>query len=1117
MLKYLMCLLFVGTSFMGWSQFSRLEQFGTPSITNYSPRDYLANPVIFDIFQGANGLLYFANQRGLIEYDGVTWRLIDTPKNSQIRTIAPFNENDFLVGTESGLGLIQFDEFGNGQYIDTSAILPKNNEPILNIFKKDSIFYVRTFSQFFLLSKKLKVLAAHAANLDSTGSAKIQGASSTKQTVYFQDTRTGLYRVANERFFKIKNSDIFKDKHLRAVIDFKGEQLFVTQQSGFYRQEENGRFEQVKQLKNYTIKEVNKVNEDYFAIGTFSRGVVLVDTAFQVVFEIKNDNGLIDNGIRSIFKDQFNQLWVGTNNGISKIDIESPVLSYGEDFEGFVIESLHTYRDHLVLSSHGGAYIVDSTFQVSRIEGIDTDCFGLDEITFDDKSYLFISELNRLSYLDDDFSPVPVAEGGPYSVRQSPLDSNQLIVLHYNGIQLLQYTNGQFIKKRYIKDFSDGEPYNFIVQPNGDIWIGTKPDDGIYKINVAALNDGNPSFEHYHTSDGLPKGQVYMFQHENKIYAGTDEGLFKFDGEKFSYSDDFNMFGDKEPKVVHRINQDHDGNIWAVLIDDQTNLSDIGFSALKDGEYVWNSNYFADYKEYIIHSMFHDSNGTSWFGGYGKGLLSFNANKKTGLNDSVNVYVQKMAYGDSTLFHGTVAPPEKIEIAFQDQNLIRFQFGTNFFKNEGETQFAYYIEGFENEWSDWTKRHTKEYNLNEGQYTLHLKARNVYDQTSRTVEFSFTILPPWYRTTVAYIIYFALLVLIIYGIALLSIKRVKNQNIRLEKLVAQRTEEVTAQKKEAENQRDISENQKVLLEEKNKEIVDSINYSKRIQSAILPSPRILNNLFLENFVFYVPKDIVAGDFYWLQTDGNQDIAATEKKGQPADIQNIYLAAADCTGHGVPGAMVSVVCNNALNMVLREYRIKKPAEILNQTRDMVIAEFGKQDNDIKDGMDIALCKFNFNTKQKIADTKEPLPLEFAGANNPLWIIRDLTQVDRDLDTSSEYRTFSFDEYPSLRLYEIKGDNQPIGKFATREPFTNHKLNVHHSDSIYMFSDGYRDQFGYAPGAKKAKKFKPSRFRKLLFSNHHLPMEDQKMAIKNAFFDWKGDHEQVDDVCVIGVRL
>ncbi len=1116
-MKCFLCLLLVGTSFFSWSQFSQLERFGTPNITNYSPRDYLANPVIFDIFEGANGLLYFANQRGLIEYDGVTWRLINTPKNSQVRTIAPFNKNDFIVGTESGLGLIQFDKWGNSSYVDTSSVLPKSNEPVLNIFKRDSLFYVRTFSHFFLLSEHLEVLAAHAANLDSSGSAKIQGASKTEHSVYFQDTRTGLYNVARERFFQLKKSDVFNNKHLRSVINFKGEKLFITQNSGFYRQGENGTFKCFKKFDNYTFNEVKKIDDDHIALGTFSDGIVILDTSFQVVYEIKNQHGLIDNGIKSIQTDRFNQLWVGTNNGISKIDIGSPVLSYGEEFEGFVIESLHTYKDHLIMSSLGGAYQIDSSFQLSKIEGIDTDCFGLNKITLGDRSYLFISELNRLSYLNDNLSPVTVAEGGPYNVLQSPLDSNQLIVLHYNGIQLINYNNGQFIKQSYIKDFSDGEPYNFIIQPNGDIWIGTKPDDGAYKINIKDLNSENPSFERYHTAEGLPKGQVYMFDHHDEIYAGTDEGLYKLDGKRFTYSDDFNMFNNQEPKVVHRINSDREGNVWAVLIDDQTNLSEIGFSELKQGEYFWNSNYFADYREYIIHSIFHDSNNTTWLGGYGKGLLSFNANKKTTLNDSIRAFVQQLAYGDSVLFQGTVTAPEKIEIPFEDQNLIRFQFGTNFFKNERETQFSYFIEGFDKEWSEWTKKHTKEYNLNEGHYTLHIKARNVYHQTSRIEKFSFTILPPWYRTTLAYIIYVILFILLIYGIAVLSIKRVKHQNIRLEKLVAQRTEEVTAQKKEAENQRDISENQKVLLEEKNKEIVDSINYSKRIQSAILPSTRIMNNMFRENFVFYVPKDIVAGDFYWLQTDGRGDLSDDKNPNQHNNIQNTYLAAADCTGHGVPGAMVSVVCNNALNIVLREYRIKEPAEILNRTRDMIIAEFGKQDNDIKDGMDIALCKFKFNAKQKNEDTNQPLPLEFAGANNPLWIIRDLTKVDQELETASDYRSFSFDEYPSLRLYEIKGDNQPIGKFTTREPFTNHQLNVHHSDSIYMFSDGYRDQFGYAQGAAKAKKFKPSRFRKLLIANHHLPMEDQKKIIKKAFFDWKGDQEQVDDVCVIGVKV
>ncbi|TXB66855.1 SpoIIE family protein phosphatase [Vicingus serpentipes] len=266
----------------------------------------------------------------------------------------------------------------------------------------------------------------------------------------------------------------------------------------------------------------------------------------------------------------------------------------------------------------------------------------------------------------------------------------------------------------------------------------------------------------------------------------------------------------------------------------------------------------------------------------------------------------------------------------------------------------------------------------------------------------------------------------------------------------------------------IIENQKITLnnsynelDRKNKETIDSIAYAKRIQTAILPPNKLISKHLQNSFILYKPKDIVAGDFYWLEPTKNA----------------ILLAAADCTGHGVPGAMVSVVCNNGLNRAVREHGLTDPGQILDKTREIVIQEFEKSEDEVKDGMDIALCS--------IADNK----LQYAGAHNPLWIIR------------------------KGEIIETKANKQPIGKFDNPEPYTTHSFDLQKGDSIYIFSDGYVDQFG----GEKGKKFKVKAFRELLLSIQDKLMEDQKQIIDEAFETWKGDLEQIDDVCVIGVRV
>jgi tetratricopeptide (TPR) repeat protein len=262
-------------------------------------------------------------------------------------------------------------------------------------------------------------------------------------------------------------------------------------------------------------------------------------------------------------------------------------------------------------------------------------------------------------------------------------------------------------------------------------------------------------------------------------------------------------------------------------------------------------------------------------------------------------------------------------------------------------------------------------------------------------------------------------------------------------------------------QKHIIEKQKHLVEEKNKEITDSIRYAKRIQNAILPPDKVVKESLKESFILYLPKDIVAGDFYWLENKNN----------------TVLFAAADCTGHGVPGAMVSVICNNGLNRSVREHGITEPGKILDKTREIVLAEFEKSEEDVKDGMDISLCALNGNH------------LQWAGANNPLWIIRN------------------------GELIEYAPNKQPIGKVDNPAPFTTHHIELQQGDKLYIFSDGYADQFG----GEKGKKFKAANLKKLLLSIQNESMEQQKNILQQAFNQWKASLEQVDDVLVMGVSV
>ena len=274
--------------------------------------------------------------------------------------------------------------------------------------------------------------------------------------------------------------------------------------------------------------------------------------------------------------------------------------------------------------------------------------------------------------------------------------------------------------------------------------------------------------------------------------------------------------------------------------------------------------------------------------------------------------------------------------------------------------------------------------------------------------------------------------------------------------------------------------QKNIVEEKNRSISDSINYARRLQSALLPTTKQVNEYLPNSFLFFLPKDVVSGDFYWFDNRAEWS----------------FIAVADCTGHGVPGAMVSVVCSNALNRSVKEFALTRPKDILDKTRELVLDAFVKSDEEVADGMDISL----------VAIHKETRKLVFAGAHNGLWIIRE---KEKHTTVPENVRVLEENQHV---LLEWKGDKQPIGRFQQMKPFQEIEIDLQETDQVYLMSDGYADQFGGPNG----KKFKYVALKRTLLSCADASMKEQKENLSNVYHDWIQQNEQIDDVCVIGFR-
>ena len=464
-----------------------------------------------------------------------------------------------------------------------------------------------------------------------------------------------------------------------------------------------------------------------------------------------------------------------------------------------------------------------------------------------------------------------------------------------------------------------------------------------------------------------------------------------------------------------------------------------------------------------------------WMGFKGQ-LFSYNPHVQYSYSEPFNALIRRVTFKDSLLFDGAYTEQladgslaitnaqghSDVPTMRYSHNAMEVHVGAPFFDYEEATQFAHYLEGSdETTWSAWSNRTSVVYtNLHEGRYTFHVKARNIYGTESTVASFSFRIKPPWYRTIAAFLLYIVVAVLLVWRIVRWNAKRLEAENKRLEAIVQERTAEVVAQKEEIEAQKEV-------LHEQNREITSSIQYASRIQHTMLSPEEVVTEIFPDNFILYLPRDIVSGDFYVIMQVGNKKISAV----------------ADCTGHGVPGGFMSMLGMSSINeIVTKNVNNLHPDVILFKLREKVIHSL-HQTGEVgtsKDGMDMALY---------IVDETE-MTLEFAGANNSLVLIRD------------------------GEVIQLKADKMPIGFYLKGDiPFTNHKMDLKKGDCIYTFSDGYADQFGGTDG----RKFMSKNLRALLLEIHQKPMAEQHDILAHRLVEWHGDSPRIDDVVVMGVRI
>ncbi|MFN6013765.1 MAG: SpoIIE family protein phosphatase [Flavobacteriales bacterium] len=1038
---------------------------GSLNVRNYSNTEYNGHPQIFSITQDHRGLMYFGNKTGILEFDGVTWRTIIVPNSKgdsrEVNCLATDKNGRIYVGAKEDLGYLEVGK--NGKVVFRSIlklfkIRPDLKSPQTILCTDNGVYF--HYDRFIYHFDGEQIVTTIASPQSDAVYRLLQA----DGKIYAARNISGLYTIENERFVPARNGAKYNLKNkIYSIVNFG---------NGLYIQTSEGNIDDY--TNPYDVKPVPlsfalpvysaiTVNDQYYSSGSFSDGLLIYDRNFRLHYRIDLSNGLIDGNVKCQFLDKEGNIWVGTNKGISKVDVISPVSRFGVNF-GMIsgVESICSFKGRIYYATLSGIYYLNERFdktsdRIKKVPGVDIDCFGVRSFRFGKDSVLLIAANNGVYMLKDpNGQPVLVSNCGPYNFVQSPLDPNIVFIANYNGLSKMTWTGSGFTDNGYIEGFTE-DIFNISVQQDGTLWLGT--------ISSGILRT------HVHPKGGRMKkeiigkaedGPTYITIINGVPYVGNDLGLFKIIGGRLENSTDYML-----PKKcgVHRLMKDGNGRVWAVLVL-KNNTFEIGYFD-NNTTHSWYSKDFQRYSSDVVHGLFFDEKGMTWLGGP-NGVMLFNPTIKKSYENGYNTILRKVSVGDSSLFSGGLSTRSRIPSLKQPLDLIlnipystkniSFEYAASSYFDESATVFSCKLVGQDEEWSAWSSKTEKSYtNLYEGNYTFLVKAKNIYGEVSTVASYELVILPPWYRTLWAYLLYAVLFILILYAAIQLSNRRIRRQKEHLELVVRERTAEVVEQKEEIEKQKEI-------VEEKNRDIMDSIRYAKRLQDAILPTDEYIRDCFREAFVFFRPKDIVSGDFYFVRKID----------------QKVYFAAVDCTGHGVPGAFVSIVGNNGLNRAIKEFGLSGPGEILDKLSELVIDAFRQEGIlDVRDGMDIALCCLDLNSKT----------LEYAGANNPLYVI------------SGE------------ELTEIKANKQPVGLFEDRVPFTNHTIHLNQDDFIVLFSDGYADQFGGPQG----KKYTYSHVKNFLIDHSQEPLAELNKQLVTEFNEWIEGHEQIDDVCVIGIRI
>lgn len=757
--KVAFCVFFVIFSLECYSQ-SNLA--GVPSVRNFSTQDYGGGIQNWDIAQDRRGLVYVANNFGLLEFDGNRWQIYRVKNGSKMRSVAIDAAGKIFVGCQGDFGYFFPDAQGQLHYTSLADSLPaqyRNFDETWNVFLDEGKVYFCTFSNIFIYDhdKFSVVKPVHPLELSFF----------VNREVYVEERERGITRLNSDNLNLMEGGEFFKNKGVSSILPYSSNRLIVsTFQQGVF-EFNNGIIKPWRPHLQASFKEaiVNvmvRLKNGNFAVGTQNHGLWIINDEGKILVQLTSGKGLQNRTVLSIFEDDLQNLWIGQNNGLAYIELGSPFTFINEQV-GLPGTGYTAYLDDtkLYLGTNTGLYVKDLSSKASAytlVENTRGQVYHVGRYGND----LLMGHHNGSFRIEHGKSMQISTEPGAWIFLQLRQKMNFLVEGSYNGLQLLERNNGHWAFSHKLDDFKESSRV-MEQDRDGTLWI-THGYKGVYKIMFNDSATRIRSVDFYGADKGFPSNVlINVFNIRNELIFTSENGIYKYDKktDRFVREPFFTSLLGENAQLWH-IREDAFGNIYF------TGRDQIGVLRKNTvGNYTLEANSFNKIRGFLnddLENMIVLENNEVLFGAK-EGFVHYDPNTKMNSESRFKTHIRRFsttASGDSLLFYGNHVNNNKITESQSDDeiitlpyksNSVNFTFSATSFEGNGEVVHQYYLEKFEKSWSEWTPQTQKEYtNLGEGKYTFHVRSRNVYGEVSKEMTFTFYIQPPWYRTTWAYMI-----------------------------------------------------------------------------------------------------------------------------------------------------------------------------------------------------------------------------------------------------------------------------------------------------------------------------------------------------------------------------